>query len=328
VSNPVSTAYLEATVGGRRRRFPLLPGAICRIGRSPESEIVLPDDAASRSHALLQHADSDELYLTDLGSRNGTFVNARRISAPVVLRPGDIIQIGDQELVFHQERSDAASPASAPVEALATVVRFKMQLITVLVADIRDYTGLSRRLGEARISQVIGVFMQEAGLALQEHGSWAQKYIGDAVMSVWVHRDQLPDLAELRRIFAAVRRLHDIVAGLQPRFGLDAPVRIGVGLNTGLAATGNMGSSALADYTALGDTVNKAFRLESATKEIGCDIALGQATYQALSVANGARPRREPRLVLLKGYDQPEQVYPFQAGELDHFAALPPPLHP
>lgn len=311
-----SNTYLETNMGGRSRRFPVVPGSICRLGRNPDSEIRLPDGSASRNHAIVQHTDAGDLYLTDLGSRNGTFVNGRRLTAPVVLQRGDIISIGDQEFVFHQNGVSPHPPAAVSPEALATIVTFKMQLITVLVADIRDYTGLSRRLGESRISQVIGMFMQEAGAALQHHGSWAQKYIGDAVMSVWVHRKQRAEGSEVRAVLQALAELAGIVETLQSRFGLDAPVRIGVGINTGLAATGNMGSNALADYTALGDVVNKAFRLESATKEIGCDIALGRATYEILASADGAGEILKPYTVKLKGYEEPEQVFTLQSSSL------------
>ena len=316
MSDHPSKTYLETTLGGHSRRFPVVPGSICRIGRNPDSEIRLHGGSASRNHAIVQHSDSGDLYLTDLGSRNGTFVNGRRLTAPVLLQRGDIISIGDQDFVFHQNGVSPHPPAAISPEALATIVTFKMQLITVLVADIRDYTGLSRRLGESRISQIIGLFMQEAGAALQRHGSWAQKYIGDAVMSVWVHRDQHAEEPEVLEVLHALTELSGIVETLQSRFGLDAPVRIGVGINTGLAATGNMGSNALADYTALGDVVNKAFRLESATKEIGCDIALGRATYEILASAAGAGEILKPYTVNLKGYEEPEQVFALQSSSL------------
>src|SRR5262249_30804293 len=271
---------------------------------------------ASRNHAIVQHTDAGDLYLTDLGSRNGTSLNGRRITAPVVLKSGDVIGIGEQELVLHRYGASPHSPGATPAEALATVVMFKMQLITVLVADIRDYTGLSRRLGESRISKVIGVFMQEAGAVLQQHGSWAQKYIGDAVMSVWVHRNQTAEGAEVLAVLQALSELTGTVETLRSRFDLDAPIRIGVGINTGLAATGNMGSNALADYTALGDVVNKAFRLESATKEIGCDIALGRATYEILAAADQACEFLKPHTVRLKGYEEPQPAFTFQPSSL------------
>ena len=311
-----SSTYLETTIEGQKLRFPLAPGSICRIGRNPDSEVVLPAGSASRNHAILQHTDLGKLYLTDLGSRNGTFLNGRRITAPVVLQRGDIITIGDQEFVFHRNGTSPKTAGAALPEVNATMVTFKMQLITVLVADIRDYTGLSRRLGESRISQVIGVFMQEAGAALQRHGSWAQKYIGDAVMAVWVHRNHYAERQEMLTVLQALAKLEGIVEGLQARFGLDAPVRIGVGINTGLAATGNMGSNVLADYTALGDVVNKTFRLESATKEIGCDIVLGQATYQVIASAREAAGIPKPQTARLKGYEDPEQVFTLKRSAL------------
>jgi adenylate cyclase len=304
-----ASPYLEVTIGGQARRFPVPAGSTCHIGRDPDCEIPLPDASASRNHAIVQHTHSGDLYLSDLGSRNGTFVNGQLLMAPSLLRRGDVIGIGDHQLVVHKDSAAPLMKSAASRLALPTLLNLRMQMITVLVADIRDYTGLSRRLGEQRISQIIGVFMQEAGAVLQRNGSWAQKYIGDAVMSVWVHPKERVEAAEMRSVLQAARELAGIVESLQARFGLDAPVRIGIGINTGLAATGNMGCSALADYTALGDVVNKAFRLESASKEVGCDIVLGRNTYRSLSLEAGARQMLTSHSVQLKGYDHPEPVY-------------------
>jgi len=66
---------------------------------------------------------------------------------------------------------------------------------------------------------------------------------------------------------------------LRERFELPNEVRIGAGLNTGTAAVGNPGSAQVMDFTALGDTVNAAFRLETASKELKTDVVLGQPTF-------------------------------------------------
>src|ERR1700733_15231733 len=71
-----------------------------KIGRSEGNAIVLRDDAASRRHAIIQRADMGELYLLDLGSRNGTFVNGQRVNTPIVLKDKDEITIGDYRLIF------------------------------------------------------------------------------------------------------------------------------------------------------------------------------------------------------------------------------------
>ena len=88
-------------------------------------------------------------------------------------------------------------------------------------------------------------------------GATTQKYIGDALMGVWDHGPDAPSADAIRPPLACALRLFDIAADLQKRFGMDIAVKIGVGMNTGLAVLGNLGSRAASDYTALGDTINK-----------------------------------------------------------------------
>src|SRR6266478_9814309 len=283
MSDVLSAIYLEAEIDGKLSQFPLADDRTFRIGRSDKNNVVLTDDLASRNHAMLQRSDEGKFYITDLGSSNGTFVNGGRISAPVVLRHGDKIRIGSHEFTFHQESAVQPPPVEQPDELQSTNILFAQSLITVLVADIRDFTGLGRRLEASKLSSVTGTLFREGGKALQERGAWAQKYIGDAVMAVWLHKKRSPEMRELSNVFEGLSRLIEIASGLQSQFGLDAPIRLGAGINTGWASVGNVGSMASSDYTALGDVVNKAFRLESATKEIPCDLALGQGTYEFIA---------------------------------------------
>ncbi|MBI3667709.1 MAG: adenylate/guanylate cyclase domain-containing protein [Acidobacteria bacterium] len=301
-----SEAFLEAVIDAQCRRIPLAPGVVCHIGRGARNTIVLDDDQVSRSHAMVQSTPSGEFYLTDLGSRNGTLVNQRRVSVPLILHPGDRITIGGHELLFH------GLAGARPAEKRArgeTVVAFSQRLITVLVADIRDFTGLSRRLGEDRLSKVISFFMRQSGEILAGLGAWEQKYIGDAIMAIWLHQKDTPSLQEARPVFAALEKEFELAAGLQSSFGLEEPIRIGAGINTGFACLGNMGSEASSDYTALSDAVNLCFRLEAATREIGCDLALGQKTFQFLAENVEVGQLFEMRTLQLKGYEGPAPVY-------------------
>jgi adenylate cyclase len=311
-----STAYIEAEINAQVCRFPIFEGKICSIGRADKNTIVLDDDLASRNHAML-HVSGSKVYLTDCGSRNGTLVNGRRIAVPVTLRPGDRITIGSHEFTFHQTEENAPEPA--PIDMKATSFHLASMLITVLVVDIRDFTGLARRLSSDRLGEIASTLFRGAGQVLEERGAWAQKYIGDAVMAVWLHANRHADIRDFIRIFEALAKLVDIATGLQDEFGLDTPIRIGAGINTGLAAIGNFGSIASSDYTALGDVVNKAFRLESSTKEMQRDLALGESTYEALLKAAEIADFFQGSMMHLKGYDEPALVY---GGELSSIDAL------
>jgi adenylate cyclase len=305
VTTPI--AYLEATIGEEKRKFVIPSNAALRIGRSDTGGVVLNHPSVSRRHALLQRAEDNQYYLTDLGSSNGTFVNHGRVSSPVMLKSGDRITIGNYSLIFVDEATGTVRTTSG--ESLITNVLFAPKLITVLVADIRDFTGLAQHMDAPLLSRVAGTLFRRAGKVLQERGAWGQKYIGDAVMAVWLHEGLGPEPAELLTVFEALSQLHEIAASLQSALGLSAPIRLGAGMNTGLASVGNVGSLANADYTALGDVVNMAFRLESATRELACDLAMGQETYHFLEASINPTGLVQHCNAKLKGYEHPMPAY-------------------
>jgi len=311
MSDVVPAAYLEVLLDGERRRFPLAGDSLFRVGRSEDNNIVIDDDVASRHHAMLQRSEGGLFYITDLGSSNGTCVNGTHISMPVLLQPGDLITIGSHEFSFFQDTG--AAPAGEATGGLeATNIFFAQKLITVLVADIRNFTGLARRIDAGKLSRLTGTLFRQSGKELQESGAWFQKYIGDAVMAVWLHKNHEAEPGELLPVFESLSKLAAIATGLQDQFDLDAPVRFGAGINTGWASVGNVGSLASSDYTAMGDVVNKAFRLESATRELDCDLALGPETYNLLASSIGAAGLFGQCSVTLKGYDEPATAYTAQ----------------
>jgi len=122
----------------------------------------------------------------------------------------------------------------------------------------------------------------------------------------------------MMRICQALSKLHKATDELSSRYPLPFPLRVGVGINTGYAMVGNSGSSDRSDYTALGDTVNAAFRLESCTKQIGKDIAVGETTYKYLKEL-GAEGAFEQYTVDLKGYDTPSVTYGATYADLNTF---------
>jgi adenylate cyclase len=302
----IGPAYIDVVIAGEDRTFDLTDLASLSIGRSPQATVVLTDDAnVSRKHALVQREASGEYYLSDLGSRNGTTRNGVPVTAPVPLADGDSFMIGNHRFVFHQtvDRSADTEEYQDPTNVLVVE-----RMISILVLDIRNYTVLAREPGESRISALMNKFFHEAGQLLKRRGSWAQKYIGDAVMAFWVHDDQLGTPREIVALFESLVDLERVVSDLSHEFEISPPLKFGVGINSGLAVTGNMGSAGLADHTALGDAVNKAFRLETATKEVGLEILVGKATFELFDLPAHARELFSSHRVLLKGYDQPEEA--------------------
>jgi adenylate cyclase len=279
------------------RRFPLGEGQSWAIGRGDGCAVMLDSRSVSRLHALIQRRDAGDLALVDLGSRNGSFVNGTRVSFPVTLNDKDKLLFGDQQLIFRNPASSESVLAASGVDLRnePTTALHTNSLTTILVVDIRDFTPLARTLPESLLSQTIGTWFLRSGQIVKRQGSWAQKYIGDAVMAVWIHDHPEQVGADILRVLRAVSEINVATAEISQMLALPAPLRIGAGVNTGLAILGGT------DYTALGDTVNAAFRLESATKGIGLGVAVGESVYRELAAA--ARNCFIRRDVELKGYE-------------------------
>ncbi|MDX2213288.1 MAG: adenylate/guanylate cyclase domain-containing protein [Oculatellaceae cyanobacterium bins.114] len=318
---PVPHLILRTESGNR---YLSLTSSNCwTVGRGEDNNFVLPDRWISRNHAMLQRMETGEFYLIDLGSRNGSFVNGRRVTVPITLHNGDHLTFGQTELEFYspdiEHLTDPSVGMESSQEFTATATLHVRRLISVLVVDIRDFTVMTRQLDEKILSEAIGTWFRCAGDIIREYGSWVDKYIGDAIMAVWIHGPQGVSPDEMVRIARALSALHKMTSQLHERYPLPFPVRVGAGLNTGYAMVGNAGTGDRPDYTALGDTVNAAFRLESSTKQIGKDVALGETTYQYL-MESGANPTLfKQHKVIMKGYDTPMLTYASSFVDLDAF---------
>ena len=141
---------------------------------------------------------------------------------------------------------------------------------TFLFTDVRGFTSLSERLEPEEVTKIMNKALTIQANAVKEFGGMVDKYIGDAMMAIFNSPIDLPE-HENKAIAAALKIQEDMVQA-------DLGIEIGIGINSGEAIIGNMGSDTRFDYTAIGDAVNTAARLESATKEVGVDIIIGQNT--------------------------------------------------
>jgi adenylate cyclase len=311
----LSSAEIIVQFNHEERTHILNPDIPYGIGRSPQNAICLPSDTVSRNHALIKQGEDGEFCVFDLGSRNGTILNDRLVSSPMSLQDGDIIRVGEVTIRFTQKAEPQLTNRRLPSDN-STVVTFAMVQLTVLVVDIRGFTSLSRLLGPTRIAELVHAYNSTAGTLLDRSGAWTMKFIGDAVMAVWLRKEQDPPTKTLFVAFEVFEKLYDYVSGLQKNFSLEEPVSIGGGINTGFATVGNLGSGSNADYTALGDSVNMAFRLESATRGLACDLTYGP-NVQTLLVNSVATPFLGVSTnTCLKGYADECEVHSMQIGQV------------
>jgi adenylate cyclase len=95
---------------------------------------------------MIQQMDSGEYILIDMGSRNGSFVNERRLSTPATLRNGDRLTLGNAQMVFYNPQEVSQGCTVLDGDEQATVCHFMQCLVSILVIDIREFTVLSQQL--------------------------------------------------------------------------------------------------------------------------------------------------------------------------------------
>ena len=155
------------------------------------------------------------------------------------------------------------------------------RICTFLFTDVRGFTNLSEKLKPEEVTDIMNKVLTVQVECIQAHGGMVDKFIGDACMAIF---NAPLDLNEHeQRAVACARDIRTAIRMLQKE--LPEPIAIGIGVNTGEAIIGNMGSDTRFDYSAIGDAVNTAARLESATKEAGVDLLIGESTRKKVPEA-------------------------------------------
>jgi adenylate cyclase len=199
-------------------------------------------------------------------------------------------------------------------EVLREVVRHRdeaslgsaRRLVTVLFSDLRGFTSLSEKLEPEQVAEMLREYLTEMTEIVFKHGGTVDKYIGDCVMALWNVPFEDPQHAAnaVRTGLEFQERTLEVSTRWRARLGVD--LRNGVGINTGEAVVGTMGSRQRLEYTAIGDTINLGSRLESITKDYGVAIIISEFTRRYLG---DEFLTRELGDVTVKGKTQPVKIY-------------------
>jgi adenylate cyclase len=171
---------------------------------------------------------------------------------------------------------------------------------TFLFTDLRGFTSMSEKLTPEEVTEIMNATLTVQVEEIQRAGGMVDKFIGDACMGIFSAPLDLPE-HENKAIEAAVR-IQERVKALNETMDMD--IAIGVGVQSGWAVIGNMGSSQRFDYTAIGNCVNEAARYESSTKEVGVDILIGHEAAQ-----NSKYLLKELEPIKVKGKENALRVY-------------------
>jgi adenylate cyclase len=274
--------------GSGREQIHLKEGETLRVGRVATNDLVLDDNLVSRFHAVF-NASASGIVVSDLSSLNGTFLNGRRVSIPVNLRPSDVVTIGNTEIVVHQGAlvgagDDAEAPVASAPEC-TMIASMKGVVVTVLLADVCNYTKFSEQLSANDVASMLRLWFSRVSETVEEFGGEVDKYIGDCVMALWSGlRLDAPDLASqaAEAALSIQQRTNELSASGKWIYHESNPWRCRISLNSGEALMGTLGGAKARDFTVLGDTVNIAFRLNDLAGKINQDIVISAETAKLI----------------------------------------------
>ncbi len=204
------------------------------------------------------------------------------------------------ELIAHPERLELGG---------------EVRELSILFCDVRNFTSISERLTAHELTHFINTLLTPlTDIILQRRGT-IDKYMGDAIMAFW--NAPLDDRDHAANACQAAIGMAAGMKDLNRRWEEEAkaagrpfvPVSIGIGINTGNCCVGNLGSAQRFDYSAIGDDVNVASRLEGLSKVYGMTIVIGETTADQVPA-----PKLELDLIKVKGRTAPSRLYTLAAA--------------
>ena len=274
-----SGAWLEAEGGARHP----IHGS-CSVGRVAGNDVVLESPKVSRRHALIHLQNVGEFWLIDFGSSNGTFVNKRRLQRPVCLNDGDHITIGDRHLEFHQP--EEISEEYRTFVTQRTSHKIDSVPCWLLVADIANFTPLSRSLETEGLEALLGGWISACKHAIEKHDGMINKYLGDGFLAYWREDETNPE--EMASALVALKKLQNKKS---PEFRL--------AVHFGAVAIGGM--AAMGEESLMGKEVNLVFRLENLGRTLGVACGLSEPAHRKLGDFVPVQPMGEHEL---KGFER------------------------
>ena len=253
--------------------FEIEVGNTATIGRGRDNSVCLPTNPhVSRQHAIVRCHNAWQYQIMDLGSRNGTYVNGRRVITPVLLEHGAVVRISNNEIIF--EQTEGSDPDSSYDVTLATGTdahHEESAVVAIMVCDIREFSTMSEILPEDSLARTLGEWFRVAGNLVQDNGGTIDKFIGDAILAYWV--GEAGTGASVASAFSTGATLLEKSLSQRWPDHPDKPFKIAVALHHGTVTCGNIGLVAQRDATIIGDAVNTVFRIEGLMKGLGQKLA-------------------------------------------------------
>jgi adenylate cyclase len=189
----------------------------------------------------------------------------------------------------------------------------RRRTVTVLFSDIRGFTSIAEHLEPEVVAEMLREYLTVMTEVVFRHGGTVDKYVGDCIMALYNAPFDDPDHAAnaVRTALELQERTLEVSARWAPKLGVE--IRNGVGIHTGEAVVGTLGSQQRLEYTAIGDTVNLASRIESLTKDYGAAIIVSEDTHE---LVKGMFSTRQLGEVAVKGKSRPVKIFTVLPGDI------------
>jgi len=265
----------------------------------------------------------------NIAKPDGEWISARRVIRPIVVsgKPcGALVLLDDIALKRRMqsllEKTMSSNVAKAMIDDSEAALGGAMREVSVLFADIRGFTPLAETLGARRVVDLLNEYFSYMADVIGAEDGIIDKYIGDAIMVLFGVPTSRGDDAD--RAVAAARRMHRALKLMNELRG--GPVlKIGIGLGSGPAIAGQIGSPERMNYTVIGAPANLASRIEGLTKTYGANILICGETHKRLT---RPVPARKLDVVILQGRETPTEIFEIfvedtaaATGWLDEFDA-------
>jgi adenylate cyclase len=231
------------------------------IGRGADNQLPLQDDMASRRHALIHDRGKDGFWIVDLGSRNGTYRNNRRVQQPARLRDGDSIRVGSTRLLFRQPGT-AEELATTRSTVQQTIWEVRAEDCWLLIGDLVGSTEFVRKTAPEQASALTTEWLQKCRGLVESAGGMINKFLGDGFFAFWSAAESPPE-----KIVKCLDSLRQIQRDGAPHFRLV--------LHKGRVQLG--GGASLGEDNLSGPEVNFAFRMEKLAGKLGEQFLVSEA---------------------------------------------------
>jgi len=236
------------------------------LGRAGTNQIVVTDERVSRRHATIHSRGAGDFWLVDLGSRNGTYLNERRVQQPVRLRDDDRVRLGGSVFIFRQPEA-AASGETFAGHSQQTMAEVRFDECWLMVGDIIGSTQLARQMPPDELAKAMGQWFLECRQLIEAAGGTMNKYLGDGFLAFW-HKDPATN-EPIVKLTAALRSMQQTA---KPPFRFT--------LHRGRVFLG--GAASLGEESLSGPEVNFVFRMEKLTSKLGVTCLFSEAAAARL----------------------------------------------